>query len=605
MTADEERVELNPKYIEKIIETRLYAITEKKHYDGAIFTFYCPRCSHNNTVMKPLFFQHLTMDTFMHAVSGYRFETHACVCGNKLNYNHIIMALYGHFFHDTGLDLQAEITSGNEFVSFYAMDLKGERQQVDNCMDLKYMYKIFGHVLSPRECWRHALSTVRETGTIQLYNIEAGYIIVAIPGNSDHSMSSMREIAGPEWPGSSAVVIRLKEIGEETEPLEDTFEDWMPDFADEIKSGRIDAAAVMDISVLGAILQKTLKAQDIDFYIKDDACRIDKKPFYAELSLKALLKEAAYRGKSMQDVVDERLDFALNRIYSAETLYKNIRRDMPTYDFAIDDIGLEVINPRNGLSERVDIYGPLPKDGERAIVSQLREALNKNESFQPACGKCGKEALILKSIEPATWLKQTRNSANYVYEEKENAIVLYYASCGEHTELVKKTDLAQWLVERNALDEVFEKELDSLRLNVEAHAGLFGKDVIVGVLSNNACDIMVHPAFIKGLLNQIRVDMGKRVIAYAPMKEMVIIYKEDATIENLNAAVVDLQAIFATKDLKQTILDYADVFDLDEAHGVFNIVQMPEKPATEQSAESQLQESVEKAPGEVEDGHGT
>lgn len=605
MTADEERVELNPKYIEKIIETRLYAITEKKYYDGAIFTFYCPRCSHNNTVMKPLFFQHLTMDTFMHAVSGYRFETHACVCGNKLNYNHIIMALYGHFFHDTGLDLQAEITSGNEFVSFYAMDLKGERQQVDNCMDLKYMYKIFGHVLSPRECWRHALSTVRETGTIQLYNIEAGYIIVAIPGNSDHSMSSMREIAGPEWPGSSAVVIRLKEIGEETEPLEDTFEDWMPDFADEIKSGRIDAAAVMDISVLGAILQKTLKAQDIDFYIKDDACRIDKKPFYAELSLRALLKEAAYRGKSMQDVVDERLDFALNRIYSAETLYKNIRRDMPTYDFAIDDIGLEVINPRNGLSERVDIYGPLPKDGERAIVSQLREALNKNESFQPACGKCGKEALILKSIEPATWLKQTRNSANYVYEEKENAIVLYYASCGEHTELVKKTDLAQWLVERNALDEVFEKELDSLRLNVEAHAGLFGKDVIVGVLSNNACDIMVHPAFIKGLLNQIRVDMGKRVIAYAPMKEMVIIYKKDATIENLNAAVVDLQAIFATKDLKQTILDYADVFDLDEAHGVFNIVQMPEKPATEQSAESQLQESVEKAPGEVEDGHGT
>ncbi len=576
MSADEERVELNPKYIEKLIETRLYAITEKKHHDGAIFTFYCPRCGHNSTVIKPLFFQNLTMDSFMRAVSGYRFETHACVCGNKLNNNNIITALYSHFFHDTGLDLQAEITSGNEFVAFYSMNLKGERQQIDNCMDLRYMYRTFGHVLSARECWRHALATVKETGTIQLYNIEEGYTIVVIPAESAHTEASMREITGPDWPGSSAVVIRLKELDEEPERFTETYKEWIPDYVDDIASGHLDAVAVMDISILRLVMQNTLKSQDIDFFLKDDVCRIEKKPFYANISLKELLKEAVYRGRSLQEIVDEKIDFGLNRIYSAEGLYKNIRREMPTYDFAIDDDGMEVINPRNGLSERVDIYGIIPKNGDRIIISQLREALNKSESFQPTCGKCGKEALILKSIEPSSWLKHTPNVMNYVYEEKENAVVLYYVSCGEHTEPVKKTDLAQWLVERNALDEIFEKELDSLRLNVEAHAGLFGKDVIVGALSNNACDIMVHPSFIKGLLQQLRVDLGKRVIAYAPMKEMVLIYKEDADMENLNKAVSDLQGLMASKDLKQTMLDYADVFDLSEAHGVFNLVTLPE-----------------------------
>lgn len=591
MSADEERIELNPKYIEKLIETRLYAITEKKHHDGAIFTFYCPRCGHNSTVIKPLFFQNLTMDTFMRAVSGYRFETHACVCGNKLNYSNIITAQYSHFFHDTGLDLQAEITSGSEFVAFYAMNLKGERQQIDNCMDLRYMYRIFGHVLSPRECWRHALATVKETGTIQLYNIEEGYTIVAIPVESAHTEASMREITGPDWPGSSAVVIKLKELEEEPERFTDTFEEWMPDFTDDIMSGRVDAVVVMDISILRLVMQNTLKSQDIDFFMKDDVCRIEKKPFYANISLKELLKEAAYRGRSLQEIADEKIDFGLNRIYAAEGLYKSIQREMPTYDFAIDDDGMEVINPRNGLSERVDIYGIIPKNGDRIIVTHLREALNKSEKFQPTCIKCGKEALILKSIEPSSWLKQTPKAMNYVYDEKENAVILYYVSCGEHTEPVKKTDMAQWLVERDALDEIFEKELDSLRLNVEAHGGLFGKDVIVGVLSSNACDIMVHPAFIKGLLQQLRVDLGKRVIAYAPMKEMVIIYKEDADVENLNKAVSDLQGLFAGKDLKQTMLDYADVFELGEAHGVFNLVTLPEKPRISMDGNAPREES--------------
>ena len=456
------------------------------------------------------------------------------------------------------------------------MNLNGERQQIDNCMDLRYMYKVFGHVLSARECWRHALATVKETKTIQLYNIEEGYTIVAIPAESAHTEASMREITGPDWPGSSAVVIKLKELEEEPERFTDTYEEWMPDYVDDISSGRVDAVAVMDISILRLVMQNTLKSQDIDFVMKDDVCRIEKKPFYANVSLKELLKEAVYRGRSLQEIVDEKIDFGLNRIYAAEGLYKKIQQEMPTYDFAIDDDGMEVINPRNGLSERVDIYGVIPKNGDRIIVTHLRDVLNKTESFQPTCSKCGKEALILKSIEPSSWLKRTPNAMNYVYEEKDNAVILYYVSCGEHTEPVKKTDLAQWLVERNALDEIFEKELDSLRLNVEAHAGVFGKDMIVGVLSNNACDIMVHPAFIKGLLQQLRVDLGKRVIAYAPMKEMVIIYKEDADMENLNKAVSDLQGLIAGKDLKQTMMDYADVFDLSEAHGVFNLVTLPE-----------------------------
>ena len=578
MSVDEGRVDLNPKYIEKIIETRLYAINEKKHNDGAIFTFYCPRCGHNSTVIKPLVLPQLSMDTFMQTVSSYRYETHTCVCGNKLNYNNIMMALYGHFFHDTGLDMQAEITSGSEFLSFYAMNLNGERRQVENCNDLRQMYKIFGHVLSVRECWRHAISTVRQTRTIQLYNIEAGYTIIAMPSEISHTEASMREIAGPDWPGNSAVVIRLRDLEQEAELFTDTFEEWMPDYSDIIRSGRIDAAVILDASVLRDHLQKLLKGQDIDFVMKDDVCRIEKKPFYANLSIKNLLKEAAYCGRFLNEIAEERIDFGLNRIYAAESLYQNIRKEMPTYDFAMDDDGMEVINPRNGLSERVDIYGTIPKNGEQEIIKHLREVLNKNETFRPSCGKCGKDALILKSIEPASWLKQTKNSMNYVYEEKENAIVLYYVSCGEHTEMVKKTDLAQWLVERSALDEIFEKELDSLRLNVEAHAGRFEKDVIVGVLSNNACDLMVHPAFIKGLLQQLRVDLGKRVIAYAPMKEIVIIYKEDSDIENLNAAVADLYGLMATKDLKQTPLDYAEVFDLAEAHGVFNLVTLPDKP---------------------------
>ena len=106
---------------------------------------------------------------------------------------------------------------------------------------------------------------------------------------------------------------------------------------------------------------------------------------------------------------------------------------------------------------------------------------------------------------------------------------MYFISCGEHTNPVLKTELAAWLTDRNALDALFEEVLDMLRINVEAHAGKFGKDNIVGVLSNKACDIMTHPTFVKGLLDALKVDLGPQAIVYAPMKELVLISKRTPT----------------------------------------------------------------------------
>ncbi|MDI6897933.1 hypothetical protein [Methanocella conradii] len=567
---------LNPKYVEKLVEARLYAINDKKYYDGVIITFYCPRCSHNNTVMKPLFFHSLSMDSFLHAISGYRFETHTCVCGNRLDYKNIVIAQYSHFFLDVGLDLQAELTRDSEFVSFYRMDLNGVREPLDNVMDFRYMYRMFGHVLSVREAWKHMLSTVRETKSIQVYDVEKGYVIAAVPGDIPHQDVTMREMLGPSWPGSSAVVVRLGEIDGEREQYEDSYREWMPEFVEDIRRGRIDASAVIDAQMARKLAENTLKREGIDYIIKDDVCRIDKKPFRVSFSFKDIVKSAAYRGKSLQEAVDEKVDVAVNKIQSAESLYKSLRRDLPSYDFSINHDMLEVINPRTGESVKIDPYGPLPKGGIRDMVASLRAELSKNEKFQPVC-KCGRQAFILKSIEPATWLKSTKDAFDLVYEERDNAVVVYNIACGEHVNHVKKTDLAEWLIERKDLDELFEDELNSLRINVEAHVGKFGADVIVGALSNNACDIMVHPGFVKGLLDALKVDMGDRVIVYAPMKELILIYREDADVNNLNAAMLQLQEIVAAKDLSQTLLDYACVYDLDEGHGIFNIVDLPEK----------------------------
>ncbi|WP_174591804.1 hypothetical protein [Methanocella conradii] len=567
---------LNPKYVEKLVEARLYAINDKKYYDGVIITFYCPRCSHNNTVMKPLFFHALSMDSFLHAISGYRFETHTCVCGNRLDYKNIVIAQYSHFFSDVGLDLQAELTRDSEFVSFYRMDLRGAREPLDNVMDFRYMYRMFGHVLSVREAWKHMLSTVRETKSIQVYDVEKGYVIAAVPGDIPHQDVTMREMLGPSWPGSSAVVVKLGEMDGEREQYEDSYREWMPEFVEDIRRGRIDASAVIDAQMARKLAENTLKREGIDYIIKDDVCRIDKKPFRVSFSFKDIVKSAAYRGKSLQEAVDEKVDVAVNKIQSAESLYKSLRRDLPSYDFSINHDMLEVINPRTGESVKIDPYGPLPKGGIRDMVASLRAELSKNEKFQPVC-KCGRQAFILKSIEPATWLKSTKDAFDLVYEERDNAVVVYNIACGEHVNPVKKTDLAEWLIERKDLDELFEEELNSLRINVEAHVGKFGADVIVGALSNNACDIMVHPGFVKGLLDALKVDMGDRVIVYAPMKELILIYREDADVNNLNTAMLQLQEIVAAKDLSQTLLDYACVYDLDEGHGIFNIVDLPEK----------------------------
>jgi len=578
MTVPEQgKAGLNPKYVEKLVEARLYAINDKKHYDGAIITFFCPKCSHNNTVMKPLFYHTLSMDSFMHAVSGYRLETHNCVCGNKLNYKNIVIAQYSHFFGDVGLDLEAEITSGSDFVSFYRMDLQGTREALQNIMDFRYMYDAFGHVISVREVWKRMLGSVRETKSIQVYNIGKGYVIAAVPGDVPHAAVTTREILGPNWPGSSAVVIKLNELEDEREPFKDSYKDWMPEFVDDIKKGRIDASVVIDALVVRKLAENTLKREDIDYAIKDDTCRIDRKPFSATFSFKDIIKSAAFRGKSLQEAIDERVDIAVNSVYGAENLYKSLRRDLPSYEFAIDGNYLEIINPRSGESQRIDPYAPA--GSVRDLVSGLREALSKKARFEPVC-KCGRQAFVLKSIEPAAWIK-TQEAIDLVYEERENAVVVYSIACGEHLSPVRKTDLAEWLIERKDLDDVFEEELDNLRINVEAYAGSFGKDTIVCAMSNNACDIMVHAAFVKGLLDALGVNLGDRAIVYAPMKELILIYREDADLNNLNTAVLQLQSMAASKDLKQTLLDYAGVYDLGEGHGIFNLVELPGKAGVE------------------------
>ncbi|WP_230742486.1 hypothetical protein [Methanooceanicella nereidis] len=579
-----EKTQLNPEYFKKLIDTRLYAIKERKHQDGAIITFYCPECKHNNTIMKPLFFQSLTMDSFMHTVSSYKFETHNCVCGKKLDSNNIVIALYAHYFPDTRLDLQAEITAGSDFLAFYKMDLKGRREPLESIMDFRHMYETFGHVLSARECWKHMMKSVQETKNIQLYNVEKGYILIAMPGEKPYARVNMREIAGPDWPGESARVIKLKELEEETSDFNETYREWMPEYKNDIRSGRIDATVIIDVNALQEVLERTLNEEGMDFVIQDNNCYVVKKPFKAYLPIKEIVKEIAYRGKSFQEIIEEKVDIALNSIYSAENIYNTIKRDMPSYDISVNDDFLEITNPRSGLSEKISLYRPLKRGSIRQIVADLRENLSKSEEFRPLC-KCGKDAFIIKSIEPASWLSGTKDSFNYLYEEKENAIVLYYISCGEHTRPIMKTDLAEWLVNRKDLDEAFKRELDSLRINVEAHAGAYDKDVIIGVLSNRACDIMIDPAFVKGLTVALDVDMGNKVIVYAPMKELVLIYREDATLENLNMAVMDLQNIAMKKDVNQTALDYIEVFDLDEAHGIFNIISLPDKPINENAEE--------------------
>jgi hypothetical protein len=574
-----DNAELNPKYVGKLIETRLYAIGEKKHYDGVILTFYCPKCSHNNTVMKPLIFHNLTMDTFMQAVSGYRLETHTCVCGARLTSNNIIIAQYSHYFPETMLDFQAEVTAGSDFVTFYRMDMAGERALIRGTPDFRFMYETFGRVMSSREVWKYAISSALQTRTIQLFNVEKGFAIVAVPSNS-RTRNNMREIAGPEWPGDAALVFRLADFNADESPYEDAYPVWMPEYADDIASGRIDAAAIVDQARIAALFKKILARDGIDFTIKGDTLAINHKPFKATLSIKDVAREAAITAKSFQDIIETKLDVVLNRIYSAESLIAAIRKDMPSYTYAIDGDFLEITNPHNGLSDRVNLYTPLPRNGARLIISRLHEALCKDEKARPIC-KCGKDCYVFKSLEPASWLNETPNAFNYVYEEKEHAVVLYFVSCGEHTNPVLKTELAAWLTDRNALDGLFEEVLDMLRINVEAHAGKFGKDNIVGVLSNKACDIMTHPSFVKGLLDALKVDLGPQAIVYAPMKELVLIYKEDADVENLNAAMLDLQTLSASRDLKQTPLDYIELFQFEEAHGIFNLITLPPKPVTQ------------------------
>lgn len=577
-----ESTEINPKYISKLIEARLYAIKDKKHYDGAIFTFYCPQCQHNNTILKPLFIQNLTMESFMHAVSSYRFEAHNCACGARLNHNNIVIALYSHLFMETLLDLQAEITAGSDFVRFYKMDMDGRREQISNSHDFNYMYETFGQVMSARECWKHMMWSARETRNIQLYNIEDGYVITAIPRDNEHPGVNLREIVGPMWPGDSPVVIRLRDSAQDLR-IKESYRDWMPEFKDEIESGRIDTIVLMDTEAARNVLRKTLKREGMDFAIQGDLCDVTRRPFKAFITISSIIKEAAYRGRSLQEICDEKVEEAMNRIFSAENVYNTLRRDMASYEFSIDGDKLYISNPGNGNMESIELYATIPRGGLRTLVATLRESLSKGDEFKPVC-KCGKEAFVLKSIEPIAWLSQSGNEASFdlVYDEKENAVVLYHISCGEHISSVRKTDLAEWMIDRKVLDEIFENELDSLRVNIEAHAGAFGNDMIIGALSSKACDIMVHPSFISGLLKALKVDIGSHVIVYAPLKEMVLIYRENAEMENLNEAVAELQRAAMMRDIDSTVLDYIEVMDLEKPRGIFNLITLPPRQVVEE-----------------------
>lgn len=591
-----ENVELNPKYVGKLLETRLYAINEKKHHDGIILTFYCPRCSHNNTVLKPLLLHNPTMDSFMQAVSSYRFETHSCVCGARLTSNNLIIAQYSHFFPETQLDFQAEVTAGSEFVNFYRMDVSGDRELIKQTPDFKYMYDTFGRVMSIKECWKHMISSALQTRSIKLYNVEKGYTIVAIPVDSPRARVNMREIAGPVWPGDSGMVLRLSDLDNDAASLlEDTFKDWMPEYAGEISGGRIDAAAIVDQARVLALIKKALTREAIEFTVQGDVVTISSRPFKSVLSIKEIARDSVFTGRSFHEVIEAKIDLALTRIHSAESVLKDIKKDMPTYQYAVDGEYLEITNPYNGLSERVNVYAPLPRGGTKILISRLREALCKNERFHPVC-KCSRDCFVYKSIEPASWFKTTPNSFNYVYDERENAAILYYISCGEHNNPVMRTDLATWVADRDALDQLFEEELDVLRLNIEAHAGKFGEDVITGVLSSHACDIMTHPSFIKALLDALKVKIGDRVIAYAPFKEMVLVYKEDAKVENLNLALLEIQTIAADRELAQTPLDYIELFELGPGHGIINLITLPPKQPVQSVAEGS--KPVDKLSGE-------
>ncbi len=573
-----DKVELNPKYVGKLIETRLYAINEKRHFDGIILTFYCPRCSHNNTVVKPLLLHNLTMDSFMQAVSSYRFETHSCVCGARLISNNLIIAQYSHFFPETQLDFQAEVTAGSEFVSFYRMDVSGDREPIRQTPDFKYMYDTFGRVLSVKECWKHMISSAFQTRSIKLYNVEKGYTIVAIPVDGPRSRVNMREIAGPVWPGDSGLILRLSDVDkEETPQFDDTHKDWMPEYAGEIAEGRIDAAAIVDLARVLALIKKFLTHDAIEFTVQGDVVNIASKPFKSVLSVKEIAREAVFTGKNFHDVIEAKIDLALTRIHHAESILKDIRKDMPTYQYHVDGDNLEITNPHNGLSERVNVYAPLPKGGTKILISRLREALCKNEPVHPVC-KCGRDCFVYKSIEPSSWFKTTPNSFNYVYDERENAAILYYTACSEHNYPVMRTDLASWVTDRDSLDKLFEAELDALRLNLEAHAGKFGSDIIVGVISKHACDIMTHPSFIKALLDELNVKLSDRVIVYAPFKEIVLIYTEEASVENLNKALLEIQTLSADRDIDQTPLDYIELFELTQSHGIINLITLPPKP---------------------------
>jgi hypothetical protein len=50
--------------------------------------------------------------------------------------------------------------------------------------------------------------------------------------------------------------------------------------------------------------------------------------------------------------------------------------------------------------------------------------------------------------------------------------------------------------------------------------------------------------------------------------------------------VLDLQTLAASRDLRQTPLDYIELFPLDQGHGIFNIITLPPKQAPQEAIPS-------------------
>ena len=170
------------------------------------------------------------------------------------------------------LDFQAEVTAGSDFVTFYRMDMAGERALIRGTPDFRFMYDTFGRVMSSREVWKYAISSAQQTRTIQLFNVEKGFTIVAIPGKQparacQHARDRRPRLARRCGHGASGSSISTATSLSTMTPTPT----WMPEYIGEVASGRIDAAAIVDQARIIALFKKILARDGMDFTVKGDS----------------------------------------------------------------------------------------------------------------------------------------------------------------------------------------------------------------------------------------------------------------------------------------------------------------------------------------------